>query len=328
MNLEAILEGLKYKRVLIVGDICLDRWCHYDPAIAYPSKETGLPRIGVTKTETSPGAGGTVANNLKALGVQHVAALTVIGQDGHGFELMGALAAGSIDSRHVVQVAGRSTFTYTKLINSQTGQEDQARVDFVSPDPLDASTDHRLVTAFRNVGAAYDVILVADQAETPAGGVVTAGLREGLSDFAQTHTNKVVWIDSRERPEMFRNAIIKPNQEEADAACARLGGIDYASLRRHTNAAMLVVTKGGKGAEIFTAQGAQGVPTEMITQPTDICGAGDSFTAGAALAYAVTRDPVASVSFGNLVASITIMKPGTGVATPAELREKHAYARG
>ena len=53
----------------------------------------------------------------------------------------------------------------------------------------------------------------------------------------------------------------------------------------------------------------------------DICGAGDSFSAGAALALRVTGDPLAAAAFGNLVASVTIMKKGTGTASPEELLE-------
>ena len=61
--------------------------------------------------------------------------------------------------------------------------------------------------------------------------------------------------------------------------------------------------------------------TKPISQPVDICGAGDSFSAGAALALAVTGSPVEAARFGNLVASITIMKKGTGTASPAEVLE-------
>ena len=53
--------------------------------------------------------------------------------------------------------------------------------------------------------------------------------------------------------------------------------------------------------------------------PVDICGAGDSFSAGASVALAVTGSPLEAARFGNLVASITIMKKGTGTATPEEL---------
>jgi sugar/nucleoside kinase (ribokinase family) len=51
----------------------------------------------------------------------------------------------------------------------------------------------------------------------------------------------------------------------------------------------------------------------------DICGAGDSFSAGASLALAVTESPIEAARFGNLVASITIMKKGTGTASPQEI---------
>jgi sugar/nucleoside kinase (ribokinase family) len=66
------------------------------------------------------------------------------------------------------------------------------------------------------------------------------------------------------------------------------------------------------------------VRTRPVANPVDICGAGDSFSAGAALALAVTRDAEEAARFGNLVASITIMKRGTGTASPAELLEAAA----
>jgi sugar/nucleoside kinase (ribokinase family) len=56
-----------------------------------------------------------------------------------------------------------------------------------------------------------------------------------------------------------------------------------------------------------------------VEHPVDICGAGDSFAAGFTVAYAATRDAARAAGFGNRVASITIMKPGTGTASPVEL---------
>ena len=90
-------------RALVVGDICLDRWCRYDPALADPSRETGIPRIGVVATEVTPGAGGTVANNLAALGAGSVAVLGVVGDDGFGYELRAALAARGISHELLVR---------------------------------------------------------------------------------------------------------------------------------------------------------------------------------------------------------------------------------
>src|SRR5580704_14699929 len=125
-----ILDKTPKLAALIVGDVCLDRWCRYDPQLGEPSRETGIPRTAVTSTEVTPGAAGTGANNLAALGVGRVSVLGVIGQDGHGFELRGALRQRGIEGELLVESADVQTFTYTKLIDSQTGREDQPRIDF------------------------------------------------------------------------------------------------------------------------------------------------------------------------------------------------------
>jgi sugar/nucleoside kinase (ribokinase family) len=122
------------------------------------------------------------------------------------------------------------------------------------------------------------------------------------------------------RPELFRNVILKPNGAEADAACRRLfGTIDYAALQQETKAPFLIVTRGSEGATIVEGGEMTHVPTRAVTAPVDICGAGDSFSAGAAAALAITGSPVSAARFGNLVSSITIMKRGTGTASPEEV---------
>src|SRR5216683_4637957 len=117
MNVAGILAAFPSRSALVVGDICLDRWCHYDPAAAEPSRETGIPRIGVVATETTPGAGGTIANNLVALGVQRVSVLGAMGDDGNGYELACGLGVRGISAELMVKSPQVSTFTYTKLIN-------------------------------------------------------------------------------------------------------------------------------------------------------------------------------------------------------------------
>src|SRR5262249_34482053 len=113
--------------------------------------------------------------------------------------------------------------------------------------------------------------------------------------------DRLVWVDSRMRAELFRRVIVKPNQDEAEAASRRaLGRVDLAALRVHMDAPLLVVTRGGNGAEVIDACGSQAVPGRLVQNPVDICGAGDSFSAGAALALKVTGDPIAAVRFGNL----------------------------
>ncbi len=321
MTTAEILAEFPRLRVLVVGDVCLDRWCLYDPALADPSRETGIPRIAVVETETTPGAAGTVASNVAALQAP-VAVLGLIGNDGFGHELNAALERRGIASHLLLRASGIPTFTYTKLINRRTGGEDLPRVDFVNTRPLPPDLDGELVRRLEDAAADYQVILVSDQAETDQGGVVTPRMREAVTRIAGAHPQTVIWVDSRLRSEHFRGVIVKPNREEAEAASLRvLGRVDYPALRRHMDAPLLVITHGPEGALVVDEHAARWSAARRRERPVDICGAGDSFSAGAALALHVTRDPLAAAAFGNLVASITIMKKGTGSASPAELLE-------
>src|SRR5262249_27421236 len=151
----------------VVGDVCLDRWCRYDPSLAEPSRETGIPRIAVVSTEVTPGAAGTVAANLAALGSGRVDVLGLVGDDGFGYELERALAVRGISTGLLVRAPGVPTFTYTKLINSATGEEDYARVDFVCTAALRQTIESELIVRVERAAVNCDVILVSDQAETP-----------------------------------------------------------------------------------------------------------------------------------------------------------------
>lgn len=320
MNVSEILEHISTLSVLVVGDICLDRWCRYDPAVSEPSRETGIPRIGVVRTTVTPGAAGTIAGNLTALLAKQVAVLGVIGQDGFGHELDRALIAREISPELVVRSDRVPTFTYTKLINARTEVEDQPRIDFIYTEPMPVEVEDAVVDHLRGFWSAFDVVLVSDQAETEQGGVVTRKVREVLAELAASQPDRVVWVDSRIRGEHFRNVVLKCNSDEAQGASRRaLGEVDLERLRQHTASPLLVVTDGPRGAMWVRDGARRHVPTKHVENPVDICGAGDSFSAGGALALAITRDPDQAVRFGNIVSSITIMKKGTGVATPAEV---------
>ena len=322
MTIPEILAAFPKLSALVIGDICLDRWCTYDPAAADASRETGIPRVGVIRTEITAGAGGTVANNLAALELGSVAVLGAAGNDGHGYELVQTLEKQGISSDLLIRKAEIQTFTYTKLTNCITGIEDLPRVDFISTVPLHPAIEHRILDFLPQSIANADVIFIADQAETSAGGVVTPAVRERLAELARAHPEKIFWADSRARMELFRDVIIKGNHEEAEAASVRaLGKFDLQALREYCHAKLLIVTDGSHGARIIEPGAEHFCKTKPIPKPVSICGAGDAFSAGAATALAVTGSPIEAVQFGNLVASITIMKPGTGTATPAEVLE-------
>lgn len=320
MRVTDILEQISNVSVLVVGDICLDVWCRYDPALSEPSRETGIPRLAITNTVMTPGAAGTIASNLTALLTKQVAVLGVIGQDGFGIELERALISREISPELAIRTNTVPTFTYTKLINKETEIEDQPRIDFLNAAAMPPEVEEGMLEHLRRFWSAFDVIMVSDQAEIDQGGVVTPAIRAALAELAAETPEKVVWVDSRVRVEQFRNVILKANGDEMIAACARaFGPFDLPKLAELTHSPMLVMTDGPKGALYLRDGQQQWVPTRAVDKPVDICGAGDSFSAGAALALAITQSPEEAIRFGNIVASITIMKKGTGIATPIEV---------
>ncbi len=316
MTVREILDAAPRLRFLVVGDICLDRWCTYAPDLAEPSRETGLPRTAVVATQVTPGAAGTVANNLRALGAGLVSVLGFIGDDGHGLELKRALDHNRIDASLLVPTDG-ATFTYTKLINQRTLLEDLGRLDFISfPPPPEA--EDSLIASLHEAAPAYDAVLVVDQMETALGGAVTPRVREAL---IQTGRSRLVWVDSRLRLEKFTGLTLKPNEREAAELAHRLGlpQGDYAALRAATSSPLIAVTHGGRGVTLVTPEGVTRVETTPHANPVDVTGAGDSFSAGMVIALCAGATTGEAARFAHLVGSVTVMKPGTGTASPDEV---------
>src|SRR5437016_10009485 len=91
--IEQVLQRLPSLTIGVVGDLFLDRYLDLDAALTEPSIETGLDAYQVVRVRSYPGAAGTIINNLVALGVGRLVPVTVIGDDGEGYELRQALAA-------------------------------------------------------------------------------------------------------------------------------------------------------------------------------------------------------------------------------------------
>lgn len=320
MNCAEALSSARQASVLVVGDICLDRWCRYSPSLAEPSRETGIPRCAVTETAVTPGAGGTVAANLASLGAQRVGVLGVIGRDGFGYELREALETRRIADDLLIESDSVRTFTYTKLINGESGIEDLPRVDFVNTRPLPTDIEDRVQDRLHASLPEFDAVVVCDQAETEQGGVVTRRVREALCQAAGAHRSKVFVADSRERIHLFRNVVATPNEFEAANALKRVGGdVDYQRLHKLISGPALVVTAGSRGAWLVDAAGKCLIGTRPHANPVDTCGAGDSLSAGLALALAGGADIESAIRFGMIVAGVTVGKAGTGTATPDEV---------
>ena len=332
--IERILTTIPNKTVGLLGDLFLDRYLDIDPARDEPSVETGLTAYQVTGVRSYPGALGTVLNNLAALGVGRIEPISAIGDDGEGYELRQALAAlPAVDAGGIFSAPGRRTPTYTKPMY---GTRELNRLDIKNRTPTPAHIEDAVIGLLEAAWRRLDALIVLDQVSEVDCGVVTKRVRERLAELAAADPAKFVLADSREQIGLFRNVCVKPNREEFKgmvafppvpresdphgalyhaakvAACRRVG--------RHT-----FLTLGGEGILLIDADGRDGtiVFADAVPDPIDICGAGDSTSAGitAAMVSGATHEQAAA--FGNLVASVTIQQIGvTGTATPAQVRQR------
>ena len=311
---DGILSALPHRSVGLLGDLFLDRYFDIDPALDEPSVETGLTAYQVTGVRSYPGALGTVLNNLVALGVGRIVPVTMIGDDGEGYELRQALAKfPTVDASNVLVTNDRRTPTYAKPMR---GGVELNRLDTKNRTPTPTKLQDQILNAFAKAWPTVDAWVVLDQVSEGECGVVTAKVRHKLSALAAADEDRFVLADSRERIHEFRNVCVKPNDREAGKLVPG-------------RAKAVFLTKGERGlrltkpGQLFPA--GTDVPAYPVTGPTDICGAGDSCSAGITSAVATGATLVEAAAFGNLIASITVQQIGTtGTATPGQVRERWA----
>jgi rfaE bifunctional protein kinase chain/domain len=337
-RVEFIMERIPRLTIGVVGDLFLDRYLDIDATLTEKSIETGLDAYQITRVRSYPGAAGTVINNLVALGVKRVIAVSVIGDDGEGYELRQAVERLQvIDSSHVIVSADRRTPTYTKPMLCEPGQPPRElnRLDIKNRSPVPEGLQRQILAAITDAFGQVDALLVMDQVSEDECGVVTAAVRDLLAQLGTGHPQKFMLADSRARIGQFRALCLKPNQQECVRAAfgpshepvnSQRGALE---LARRTGRAVFC-TMGDQGILLAEPSGntASCVPSYPVTGPIDIVGAGDSSSAAIGCAAAAGATLAEAAAFGNLVASITIQQIGTtGTASPQQVRQRWREVR-
>lgn len=327
--IDRVLATVPHRTVGLVGDLFLDRYLDIDPARDEPSVETGLTAYQVTRVRSYPGALGTVLNNLVALGVGTLVPVAILGDDGEGYELRQCLAKlPGVSDRGLVVSPDRRTPTYTKPMY---GEKELNRLDIKNRTPTPRELEGRVLALLDELLPTFDALLILDQVSEPNCGVITDRVRDRLGEIGQERPDFFMLADSRERIGQFKNVCIKPNFREcfphgsADFGMTdaiHLGGQDAQQRCDRT----VFCTHGENGIFLFLPpeiHGGMHIPGYPVPGPIDICGAGDSCSAGIAAATVSGATAEEAAAFGNLIASITIQQIGTtGTAAPHQVRDR------
>jgi rfaE bifunctional protein kinase chain/domain len=331
-RLDELLGRFADLHVLVVGDFFLDKYLLIDRQLSEVSLETGLGAYQVVDVRTSPGAAGTVASNLRALGVQ-VTALGVVGDDGQGYELKRALVDSGVAIEPLIERPDLFTPTYTKpLVRESDGREHEIqRLDIKNRSALPSDVEATIIEHMRTLMSRVNGVVIADQVEEANCGVITDRVRAAIRDLALRHPHVVFAADSRTRIGLYQQITVMPNAQEAVLAVhpgwtgeigRELAQECGAELMRRSGRPVFL-TLGDQGMLVFTDSGTEHVPGVPVNGEIDIVGAGDSAMAGVVSALCGGAGPGEAAAIGNLVASVTVQQIGTtGTATPEQVREQ------
>jgi len=301
-RLAEILARMGDLRILVVGDLFLDRYLEIDRSLAEISLETGLEAHQVTAVRASPGAGGNVVANLRALGVQ-AGVVSIIGDDGEGYVLRHCLADLDVDTAGLVVAPARFTPTYTKpMMHEPDGRvHELSRLDICNRTPTPQALQELAISALLDLAPGAHGILVADQVSAPEVGVITDAMREALQKSAPSEALRAL---GQEAPK-------KISLEEAGAA-----GMALARRADQT----VFVTVGERGILACHKDRARYVPAVPVRGEIDVVGAGDTTIAAILASLCAGASAEEAAQIGNLAASVTIRCIGTtGTASPEEI---------
>ncbi|MDE0299909.1 MAG: PfkB family carbohydrate kinase [Candidatus Poribacteria bacterium] len=331
-GLHQLIERFPNCRIAVLGDFFLDKYLDTDPALVETSVETGKEAHQVVRIRCSPGAAGTVVNNLASLNPGQLHAIGLTGDDGEAFELRRGLAARNCTTDHLIRSSSHNTPTYLKpRDNSIPGLDGEiCRYDTKNRDPMSPELEAQLIQALDVLLPELDAVIILDQVEEAVGGVLSSAIRDAAIERAQRFPGVVFWVDSRERVHEFRRMTLKSNEYEVlgmkqppPGTIIDLNKVEVEARKlRRRNGAPVVVTCGDKGVLISDPDW-KWVPAVRVDGEIDATGAGDSFNAGATLALAAGASFAEATVVAHLVASITIQQLATtGVARPYQLPDR------
>ena len=301
------------RRVLLVGDLILDRYIYGDAERISP--EAPVPVLRAVEKREAVGGAGNVAACLRALGC-HVLCCGCVGDDSHGQTLRKLLAELGVDGPDVMTMDGRVTTTKTRLIGLAQHRHRQQllRFDEEETSPLPEADAARVIQRACALVAQADVVCIEDYDK----GLVTQPLVQAIVTEAHRLKRSVLVDPGRlTRYDRYRGAdLLTPNREELSLVAGRrfesLDAVGAAAeaLRAELGVGAVVVTVDRDGAVLAEADHPWRHLRTVPRSVYDNTGAGDAVLAMLAAAVAAGADLVSAVKLANIAGGLEVERFG------------------
>lgn len=320
-RLHTLLDGMRGKRVVVVGDAMLDVYLHGD--VERISPEAPVPVVRVRERRYALGGAANVAQNVAAAGAR-AALVGAVGMDDAGIRLRTMLDEIRADARGLIR-STRPTTSKTRLV---ARAQQVVRFDEEDDGDLSRGEVQQLLDALLPLIRRAHALVLEDYNK----GVLMPAVITASIDAARAKGIPIV-VDPKFRNFFaYRGAtIFKPNRRELESALGATVDLDDAGALPATFERLgvehLLLTLGERGMTIVSADGAARRIATTAREVYDVVGAGDTVTAYLATALAAGATAFEAAVIANYAAGVEVGKLGAATVTPDEIREACARHR-
>lgn len=307
--LKVTLPDFSKAKILVIGDIMLDRYWHGGTSRISP--EAPVPVVNVQETEDRAGGAGNVALNISALG-SRVTLCGITGQDEAADSLSKLLDSHNIQCAFD-QRAHQNTITKLRIISRH---QQLIRLDFEKDFSLQSGVNLELVS---ELVSQHDLVVLSDY------GKGTLQDPQSIIQAARKAGKPIVVDPKGSDFTKYQNAtVITPNQSEFDLIAGSSSSeeefLSKGQTQRETlKLDALLVTRSEKGMALFEHDHEPFLQPTQAREVFDVTGAGDTVVAALATGLASGLDLKTATQIANLAAGIVVAKLGTATATRQEL---------
>ncbi|MEO0249211.1 MAG: D-glycero-beta-D-manno-heptose-7-phosphate kinase, partial [candidate division WOR-3 bacterium] len=310
------IDGLKEARVLVVGDVMLDRFVEGE--ISRISPEAPVPVLRTGQKRSTLGGAGNVVRNMLALGSK-VCFLSVLGDDPEAEEVRGMLSAFHDIKANLIVEASRRTSVKTRFM---AGRQQVLRVDTESTHRVRGETVAELKRAIGSAWGFCNIVVLSDYAK----GVLVDELLCWIIGEAGARKKPVIVDPKGKDYAKYAGAtLLTPNLKELGEASGLPVDGDEAVVQASRKLIQLsgveavLTTRSQDGMTLVQGSGEASHLRAEAREVFDVSGAGDTVIAVVAAAYAVGAPLVDAAAIANVAAGIVVGKVGTAVVYPQEL---------
>jgi D-beta-D-heptose 7-phosphate kinase/D-beta-D-heptose 1-phosphate adenosyltransferase len=317
-----LVQHLGQPRVLVVGDLMLDRYIWGDAERV--SQEAPVLLLHADKRKERLGGASSVATMLRALGAK-VALAGVVGPDVAGARIRQLLTDLGIDHEGVLTDPARPSTVKERYIGRAQQRHPQQiiRVDYEVRTALPATVEEQLCQVLANQVRKADVVLVSDYDK----GVCTPRVLASVIAAARAREVKTLADPVRDRD--YRKyhgcSAVTPNRLEAGLAVGRaLAGPAQAleaaaQLREQLDLEAAVITLDKDGMALAHRDGRRQVYATRPRQVYDITGAGDMVLSVLGMALAAGADYEPAIRLANIAGGLEVEKIGVATVSRDEI---------